>query len=148
MMEDNMANTLKSLTFTAMPVIAVNPVIDRRNRIIARLEEQKALLANPNFKRKIKVREKNAAGVKELVEKQQKVLPWWRVAQNKSYAFGIRAGKQVEFEKGKTAVIVASIDKLPGVIDTLISAVRNGELDAQLEAASKGVGPRKQKKAA
>jgi hypothetical protein len=97
---------------------------DRRNRIIARLEEQKALLANPNFKRKIKVREKNAAGVKELVEKQQKVLPWWRVAQNGSYAFGIRAGKQVEFEKGKTAVTVPSLDKLPGVIDTLISAVR------------------------
>jgi hypothetical protein len=148
MMEDNMANALKGLTFTAMPQVVVNPVVDRRNRIIVRLEEQKALLANPNSKRKIKVREKNAAGVKELVEKQQKVLPWWRGAANGSYAFGIRAGKQVEFEKGKTAVIVASIDKLPGVIDALIGAVRNGELDAQLEAASKGVGPRKQKKAA
>jgi hypothetical protein len=131
-----------------MPQVVVNPVVDRRNRIIARLEEQKQLAANPNFKRKIKVSEKNAAGVKELVEKQQKVLPWWRVAANGSYAFGIRAGKLVEFEKGKTAVIVASIDKLTDVIDTLITAVRNGELDAQLEAASKGVAPRKRKKAA
>ena len=143
-----MANTLKSLTFTTMPEVVVNPVIDRRDRIIARLEEQKALLANPNFKRRIKVREKNAAGIKELVEKLQKVFPWWRVAANGSYAFGIRAGKQVEFEKGKTAVIVASIDKLPGVIDTLVTAIRNGELDARLEAASKAVGPRGQKKGA
>ena len=143
-----MANALKSLTFTAMPEVVVNPVIDRRNRIIARLEEQKQLLKDPNFKRKIMVREKNAAGVRELIEKQQKVLPWWRVAQNGSYAFGIRAGKQVEFEKGKTAVIVASIDKLPGIIDTVITAVRNGELDGQLESASKSVGARKQKKAA
>jgi hypothetical protein len=50
--------------------------------------------------------------------------------------FDIRLGKFVEFEKGKTGVRVASIDKLPSVIDTLITAVRNGELDAQLEAAS------------
>jgi hypothetical protein len=147
-MEDNVANTLKGLTFTAMPQVAVNPIIDRRDRIIARLEEQKALLANPNFNRKIKVREKNAAGVKELVEKQQKVLPWWRVVQDGSYAFGIRAGKLIEFEKGKTAVMVPSVDKLPAVIDTLIAAVKAGELDGQLESASKRIDGRKQKKAA
>jgi hypothetical protein len=40
----------------------------------------------------------------------------------------------VEFEKGKTVIAVFSFDKLPSVIDTLISAIRNGELDAQLEA--------------
>jgi hypothetical protein len=43
-------------------------------------------------------------------------------------------GQVVEFEKGKTVIAVSSFDKLPSVIDTLISAIRNGELDAQLEA--------------
>ena len=53
-----------------------------------------------------------------------------------SFASG---GKPVEFEKGKTAIAVASLTKLPSVIDTLITAVRNGELDEQLAAASQAV---------
>jgi len=34
--------------------------------------------------------------------------------------------------KGKSAIVVPSLDKLPTIIDTLIAAVRNGELDTQL----------------
>jgi hypothetical protein len=147
MMEDNMANTLKSLTFTTMPQVTVNPVIDRRNRIIERLEEQKQLLGNPKYMRIVKERV-NKDGVKTIVEKQQKVQPWWRAASNGTYAFGIRAGKLIEFEKGRTAVTAPSLDKLPAVIDTLIAAVKAGELDAQLESASKSIGARKAKKAA
>lgn len=37
--------------------------------------------------------------------------------------------KSLEFEKGKAGIVVPSKDKLPAVIDTLISAVRAGELD-------------------
>ena len=40
----------------------------------------------------------------------------------------------IEFEKGKAAVSVPAIDKLPSVIDTLIKAVAAGELDQQLAA--------------
>ena len=48
--------------------------------------------------------------------------------------------KRIEFEKGKAAIAtIASFEKLPTVIDTLIKAVRAGELDAQL---SEGKGPR------
>ena len=35
---------LKSLTFTALPKIGANPILDRRTNMIARLEEQKCLL--------------------------------------------------------------------------------------------------------
>ena len=50
-----------------------------------------------------------------------------------SYALFVRSGlKAIEFEKGKPAIAVSSLDKLPSVIDTLITAVRNGELDQQL----------------
>jgi hypothetical protein len=42
----------------------------------------------------------------------------------------------IEFDKGRAAIAVSSLDKLPSVIDTLIAAVRNGELDEQLAQAS------------
>ena len=45
---------LKSLTFTTLPQVTANPTLDRRNRIVARLEEQKLLLANPNYTRTVK----------------------------------------------------------------------------------------------
>jgi hypothetical protein len=42
---------------------------------------------------------------------------------------------------------VASLDKLPAVIDTLITAVRNSELDEQLAQAAKQATPKKRKAA-
>ena len=63
----------------------------------------------------------------------QRVLPWWRLNANGSYVFFIRSGsKPIEFEKGKNAIAVPSLDKVPLIIDILITAVRNGELDEQL----------------
>ena len=64
--------------------------------------------------------------------------PSWRLAANGSYLFFIRVGqKPLEFDKGKSAIAVPSLDKLPPILDPLISAVRNGELDEQLAQASK-----------
>ena len=60
-------------------------------------------------------------------------MPWWRVNPDGSYVFFVRPGsKPIEFEKGKNAIAVSSLDKIPLVIDILITAVRNGELDDQL----------------
>jgi hypothetical protein len=65
---------------------------------------------------------------------------WWRQHPNGSYALFVRSGlKPIEFEKGKTAIAVPSLDKLPSVIDTLITAIRAGELDAQLGLSSKQI---------
>jgi len=50
----------------------------------------------------------------------------------------VRSGlKPIEFEKGKAATAVPSLDKLPSVIDTLITAVRNVELDEQFAQGSR-----------
>lgn len=66
-----------------------------------------------------------------------------------SYAFFVRAGlKPIEFDKGKTAIAVSSLDKMSAVIDTVIAAVRKGELDEQLAHASKQASTKKSKKAA
>ena len=44
---------LKSLSFTALPKPATDPVHIRRAKLIGRLEEQKALLDDPNLIRTI-----------------------------------------------------------------------------------------------
>jgi len=41
MEDESMVSALKSLTFTTLPKIGANPVLDRRAKIIVRLEEQK-----------------------------------------------------------------------------------------------------------
>ena len=139
---------LKSLTFTVLTQPGADPTLDRRSKVIARLEEQKRLLNDPNYTRTVRTRTKRD-GEKTEIEKHKRVLPWWRLAQDGSFVFFIRAGqKPIEFEKGKSAIAVPSLEKLPSVIDTLIDAVRNGELDDQLAQASKLVVARKTRRAA
>jgi len=129
---------LKSLTFTTMPIPGGNPTLDRRARVIARLEEQKLILKDPNYIRTVRTWVKKD-GEKSMVEKQQRVAPWWRVHPNGTYALFVRSGlKPIEFEKGKTAIAVPSLDKIPSVIDTLIAAIRAGELDQQLAQTKQG----------
>jgi hypothetical protein len=56
--------------------------------------------------------------------------------------------KPIEFEKGKAGIVIPSKDKLPTVIDTLIAAVRAGELDDIFSHAAKIGAVGKSKKAA
>jgi hypothetical protein len=100
-------------------------------------EEQKLLLNDANYIRTVRTWVKKD-GQLTPIDKQQRVLPWWRVDTDGSYVFFVRVGsKPIEFEKGKNAIVVPSLDKLPAVINILITAVRNGELDAQLAQAKR-----------
>jgi hypothetical protein len=56
--------------------------------------------------------------------------------------------KPIEFEKGKAGIVVTSKDKLPTVINTLIAAVRAGELDELFSQATKAGSIGKSRKAA
>ena len=124
--------SLKSLAFTALPSSTRSPIDARRMKTIERLQEQKQLLSDPNFVRTTK-KWATVEGQRQLVDKQRRVPPWWRTAPNGSLVFFVRlGGKPIEFDKGKSGIAVASAEKLPGVIDTLIAAVRNGELDTML----------------
>ena len=117
---------LKSLTFTTLPSQSGNPILDRRAKVIARLEEQKLVLKDPNYTRTNRKWVKKD-GERVMVEQQQRVPLSWRQHPNGSYALFVRSGlKPIEFEKGKTLMAVSSLGKLPSVIDILIAAVRNG----------------------
>ena len=81
-------SALKSLTFTTLPKIGANPTLDRRTNMIARLEEQKVLLKDPNYIRTVRTWAKKD-GRLTLVDKQQRVLPWWRVAHQEREALPV-----------------------------------------------------------
>ncbi len=137
---------LKNLTFTAVPARNSDPVASRRAKLVERLEEQKALLADASYVRKTQ-RWTGKGDERRQVEKQQRVRPWWRADASGHFVLSVFHGtKPIEFEKGKAGIAVASKDKLPALIDSLIGAVRAGELDDIL-ARVKAVGAPKKKAA-
>lgn len=88
-------------------------------------------------------------GQRQATTKQQAVRPWWKSDPAGQVVMSIKFGaKPLEFEKGKAGIVVPSKDKLLGVIDTLISAVRAGELDDLFSQAAKTGSIGKAKKAA
>jgi len=143
--------TLKSLTFTTFtkpPTTVHNPKLNRRAKVIARLEDQKRLLADPDYGRIVKKWKKNGDGQKALIEKKQRVLPAWFEVDGK-YVFVVKSGwTSIEFSKGKSAIAVPDLKKLPGIIDTVIAAIKEGELDEQLANASSETRAKLKRKAA
>jgi hypothetical protein len=128
---------LKSLSFTALPKNGNDPVQARRAKFVSKLEEQKLLLEDPNHVRTVQ-RWTKVDGQRQAVTKQQAVRPWWKTDPVGQVVMSIKFGaKPLEFEKGKAGIVVPSKDKLPIVIDTLISAVRAGELDELFSQAAK-----------
>jgi hypothetical protein len=125
---------LKSFTFVPQPKPSSDPLTIKRERMVTRLEDQKKLLADPNFVRTVKRWERKEGGEKVLVEKPLRTSRWWQPDGNGGHVMTVKVGsKRIEFDKGKAAIAVGPLEKLPSVIDALIKAVRAGELDEQLK---------------
>jgi hypothetical protein len=76
-------------------------------------------------------------GTRVVKEVPIRIKPWFWVGEKGEVLLAVQYGsKQIELMKGKTAVDVGTNDKLVVVIESLIDAVKNGELDVQIEAAS------------
>ena len=116
--------------------------------VLHRLEEQKLLLNDPAYIRTVQ-RMAEVDGQKQAVVRTQRVKPWWKTDPSGQLVMSIKFGaKPIEFEKGKAGIVVPSKDKLPAVIDTLIAAVRAGELDELFSQAAKTGSIGKARKAA
>ena len=125
---------LKSLTFCAVPAGGSgNPVIQKRLKLTERLEIQRRLAAEPNLTVAARRTVRNPDGTKTVTEREKRVRPWWRTDERGSIVLTVRLGlKALEFEKGKSGIAVESMDRLDGVIGTIIEAVKAGELDLYL----------------
>lgn len=141
-------SVLKSLTLTAAPKPTNDPVEKRRRKLILQLEQQRSLVENPHFQ-KVKQRwEMDDEGGKHLVDVAQSVKRWWYVDAKGSYILTARYGTRLlEFERGKTAIVVGSKDNLIPTITKIIEAVEVGELDDAIAATQK-FGQRPKMKAA
>lgn len=139
-MSTNILNTLK-LT-AARKSRSLPDVVKRRNKLLHKLMEQRELAAAleqgqhyaPKRLRSLRDADTGARVVKEVTVR---IKPWFWTGEKGECLLAINYGsKQIELQKGKTAIDVGSTDKLVTVLETVITAVKNGELDVQIEAAS------------
>jgi hypothetical protein len=125
--------TLKTLTFSEAPLNTKNPVARRRVKLIERLEHQKLLAKNPLHVKTLQKWVIQDNGIKAPVEISKRVRPWWRTDESGATYLKVRYGaKAIEFEKGKSAILLKDKSKLVPPIEALIVAINAGELDDQL----------------
>ncbi|TXH88228.1 MAG: hypothetical protein E6Q78_11530 [Rhodoferax sp.] len=136
-----MATALASLKFTtAKKSSQLSPVQSRRNKIIAKLEEQIAL-ATAQAEGRVYAPAKfktvtDANGERRSVETAKRVKQWWFATVDGKLALTVRYGAKVlELAKGKNAVDVGTAAQLVPVLTLLKQAAEAGELDAAIEAA-------------
>ena len=131
-------NTLKLVAATKPN--ALSPVLQRRNKLIAKLYEQmemaKAIDEGRSYAATKRKTTKDAVtGEVREITVPKRVKAWSWVAENGKTCLSVRYGARVlELAKGKTAVEVGSSKELVAVLATLRKAVEAGELDAQIEA--------------
>ncbi|MBB4347020.1 DUF6641 family protein [Aliirhizobium cellulosilyticum] len=134
---------LKALKLTqAVPVRAsADPVQRARDKMISALAEQKqmaeAKISDQPFAPTHVVRRKNAEGQRVEIETLKRIRQGWFSDGSGKVFFAVRyAGKSIDLARDKNAIEVGELSALPAVLNTLIDAVRAGELDTQLLAAA------------
>ena len=142
-------STLKALNFVALPKnIKNDPTIAKRSKLLAQLEQQKALALDPLYVHPRQRWVKSDDGGKQLINVPKRVKRWWRDDGAGTSYFVVRYGSRVlELDKGKAAISYNKPDQLLAIIDTIIAAVRGGEYDKAI-AGIERVGQRVPRKAA
>lgn len=140
---------LKSLQLVSVPKsYASDPTLARRHKFITQLEQQLELARDENYVVRRQRWVKQEDGSKQLVEQPKCVKRWWRTDAAGNCFFILRYGnKLVPVSDGKSAVAVGERAKLAAVIEMVLAAARDGELDAAIEGA-KAMPQKVKKKAA
>jgi hypothetical protein len=83
------------------------------------------------------VRRTNGEGARIRVEVPRRIRKGWFEDGSRTTHFVVHyGGRPLEIAKGKTAVEVGPLPKLPALIDSLNEAVRAGELDSAIATAA------------
>ena len=129
---------LATLKIVNKPTLSPHTAEERkRHKLILKLQEQLSMvechLNGTTYARHKWVTVADYDGEPERVQRPVRLKQWWFKDAASTVLFAIRYGaKHVELAKDKAAIEVGTIDKLPAVIRTVIKAVAEGELDAQL----------------
>jgi hypothetical protein len=135
--------TLAQLKLTAAKKPThISPALQRRHKLLRRLDEQIAFAtAQQNGTAYTATRLRSYTdgdtGLRKTAEVAKTVKAWTFIADNGKLCVHIRYGARVlELAKGKTAVELGSYKDVVPALELIKTAVSNGELDAQIEAAS------------
>ena len=134
--------TLATLKLTtARKPRALPDAVKRRNKLLGKLKEQRELALAQSEGRNYMPRRlrsvRDLDGSKTVREMPVRIKPWWWTGEKNETLLSVFYGsKTLELGKGKTAVEIANPRELVNVLDVLIAATQNAELDAQIDAAS------------
>ena len=124
-------NTLTFAKYTA-PNTA-DPVAKRSNKLLEKIDEQILLAADATYTPIKRVNTIDADGNTRVIQKPKRVKRWWSVQSDGSVLLTVRYGaRAIEFQKGKDAIEVESVEALPAMLKTVRHAVADGELDELL----------------
>jgi hypothetical protein len=137
-------SVLKSLKLSdAKPVAQAKIPVERgREKLVENLALQKQLaeskIAGTVFDPpKHFVMRTNGEGARVRLEVPRRIRKDWFEDGSRTTHFVVHyGGRPLEIAKGKTAIEVGSLPKLPTLIDSLIEAVRAGELDSAIATAA------------
>lgn len=118
---------------------AMSPQEQRRAKLVIKIEEQLALAQAQAEGRRFIVTKpawtRDSEGKKTRVQRERMVRPWWW-QDGAELSLVVRYGARIlELSKGKRAISIAQPAMIPGALNTLISAVKAGELDGAIEQA-------------
>lgn len=131
---------LSKLNITEAPLKhPTDPLIQRQNKLIAKLEVQremtKCLVENEEFKAfKYKYVTDPETGIKNKVRVPKQIKPWFYKMDSQYFTTIKYGSKSLELAKGLYAISVEDSTALTSVYDTVIAAVKAGEFDEKLMA--------------
>lgn len=130
-------SVLKSLQFVSVPKSFSNdPMLGRRHKLVTQLEQQLALAMDENYVVRRQRWIKQEDGSKQLVDMPKRVKRWWRTDATGNCFFILRYGnKLIPVADGKSAIVVGERSSLASVIEKVIAAAKDGELDTAIEGA-------------
>ena len=144
---------LKNLKIVAAPSKQlVSPEQHRRNKCVVKLAEQiemaQAELAGKTFER-MKRAWITENGERKRVERPARIKKWWSKDAAGNVILRVFYGsKPVELQRGKVAIEVGAMEKLPVVLKAVKEAIVAGELDAEIGVIARERAPKKKLKAA
>jgi len=136
-------STLETLKLTtAKKPTHIPAIVFRRNKLSSKLWEQIQLAKSqiegaPFVVKKLRSIKDAETGFRKSVEVNKRIREWWFKNDAGKVCVSVRYGsKVIELAKGKHSVEVENAGALVNALETIKSAVEQGELDAQIESAS------------
>lgn len=126
---------------TATRPTALSPLLHRRNKLLAKLDEQakiaEALASGDRYTSTRYKKVTDSEGNSKTVTVEKRVKDWTYTGEDGKLYLTVRYGnKLLELAKGKQAIEAGDSNGLLKAIDLLKQAVSNGELDTHITSAA------------